>query len=313
MKGDQMGGNNMENPDTKVSGNNGTEGCSANEDNMFTRLENKIKEDAGVITEYLGKNWRNIGSATAISLLLTGMAYSSACTNQDSSPTPAAMAFEQDAVPLGGSQQEETMVKPTPTVIVEPTPTETPPEVDLTWSWEDVAAIFERTPESLSAQLDGSAKKSRYWIFNEIKLYNPERTYPASEEGLIEFDTIRKLNDSFQLGLDAKGEEILKQAFLYQLDPNKPREEQKIDVYAYVKNGCVYLKSGAVAIIKEADNEKGFDVRIYKQENIPWDEIPSEYWGNIDKGDTLIDMSGDEIVCSCNVNDIRSSSNSAEE
>lgn len=185
------------------------------------------------------------------------------------------------------------------------------PDVDLGWDWEDFEGYFRMTPtaEQMEESFKPEQNKSKYVVFGEnaVRMYEFNRTYPSTSEDLENSDTIRKLNETLKLGLDEQGEEVLRQMFLYQLEDGKEIEDQDVFVYIYVKEGWPYEKDGPLTIIWQDGTPQ-----VFAEEDIPWDKIPSDIWDDIVAGNTKVDMSGGEVVCSRNVNDIGLSSNSAE-
>lgn len=313
------------------------------EEGVFGRIGEKIKgvaKEAGKeIAYYFRKNSRTLSRVSA-AVLLGGMVYLTACTTEksvDLNTTGDSKASSSYGVltnvlqedqfklktdledvkmtPMPGIKLTDEMVK-TFTVqdqgVKETAEVKEIPEVDLTWDWEDFEGRFRMAPtvKEMEKSFKPEEGKSKYVIFGGAagKLFDFDKTNPYSKDRLEDADVIKEANGTMELGLDEQGEEILKQMFLYQLQEGEAIEDQDVFVYIYVENGCHYEKSGPLTIIWQDGT-----IQVVSKENIPWDKIPSDVWDDIAAGNTKVDMSGDEVVCSCNVNDIRSSSNSTGE
>ncbi len=277
------------------------------EEGVLEKVGEKVKKVSEEVIAYLGKNWRNLGRAASIVSLLTSVVYLSGCTNKENTPpTPQIMAFEPDAMPAN----EDIQVQPTPTTIVEPTATETPPEVDLTLSWELFENLYDKTAEELKEMEKGPyPDRPVYWIIRNdggkgVIDYNRMSTYNEIE--LANLNMVEKYNKYLGLGLDEKGKEILGKFLTFRSD-----EGDSLRLTIFIdSDGCPYDLNGAVTVINKADNDKGFESEVYRQADIPWNEIPKEYWDDIaiDRM-TRIDFSGDEVICSCSVNNAKNSIN----
>lgn len=264
---------------------------------VLEKTGGKIKRVSEKVTEYLGKNWRNLGRAAGIVSLLTSFVYLSGCTDKEHTlPTPQIMAFEPDEMPAN--------VQPTPTITIEPTATEVPPEVDLTLSWELFEDLYGKTTEQLEEMEKGPyPDRPVYWIIRNdggkgVIDYNRMSTYNEIE--LANLNMVEKYNKYLSLGLDEKGKEVLGKFLTFRSD-----EGDNLRLTIFIDgDGCPYDLDGAQTIIRKADNKKGFEAKVYSQEDIPWSEIPKEYWDDIEAGNTRIDFSGEEVVCSCNKNNV---------
>ncbi|MGV8027165.1 MAG: hypothetical protein AB2L18_11455 [Anaerolineaceae bacterium] len=194
--------------------------------------------------------------------------------------------------------------EPTPTM--KSTATQIPPEIDLSLDWKIFEELYGKTSEELKVMAQGSySDRPVYWIIRNdggkgVLDYNRMSTYNEIE--LENSKMVEKYNTHLGLRLDEKGEEVLKQFLLF-----RSIEDDNLRLIIFIdEEGCIFDLDGALTLIdKSNNNETGFIINVYRQENIPWNEIPNVHWNDIVNGYSRIDFSGDEVISSCNVNNVR--------